>query len=479
MTVVMMQENLPMSGYQTSIFWSLPERNLNNAGRFTYGYDSRYFFEFAYGYNGSEKFDKDKRFGFFPSVGAGWLISNESFWKPMKKIVNSLKLKATYGKVGNDAITENLGDRFHYLSKIFLGGGEYRWGDNMMNVYSGYTIQQYAAPEITWEISKKYNLGLELGLFEGDVVNLQVDVFKDDRSQIYMRRENIPHSVGIEPSSINGNIGRVASKGIDGSLDIKYFFNKDAWITGRANFTYATNKLIELDEKNYADEYLKRKGHSTEQQWGYIAERLFVDENEIFNSPSQSSNAGSYSAGDIKYKDVNDDGVVNSNDRVAMGYPTSPEIQYGFGLSGGYKNFDLSFFFQGNARVSFFINPGKIAPFYNRRNALSIIARDSWSESNPDIHAFWPRLSTEQINNNVQTSTWWLREGGFLRLKTVEAGYNLPGYRKIGLQNARIYFSAENLFYISPFKLWDPEMGDGGLGYPPNRRFNIGVQLSF
>jgi TonB-linked SusC/RagA family outer membrane protein len=476
MTVGLMQETLPMGGNNTSIYWTLPERNLNNAGRFTYGYDIRYFFEFAYGYNGSEKFSGEKRYGFFPSYGLGWLVSNESFWLPLKKTVNSLKLKATYGIVGNDAIA-GLGGRFYYLSDIALGGGSYRWGDNLLNEYSGYSIRRYAAPEITWEISKKYNLGLEMGLFKDDAVKFQIDFFKDDRSRIYMNRENIPQSVGLETGTINGNVGRVKSQGIDGSLDVNYSFNRDAWITGRANFTYAANKYVELDEKNYADEYLKKIGYSTGQVWGYIAERLFVDEDEIFNSPRQ--DFGLYSAGDIKYKDVNNDGVVNGNDRVAMGYPITPEIQYGFGLSGGYKKFDASFFFQGNARVSFFIAPDKIAPFYNRRNALAIIAKDSWSESNPDIHAFWPRLSTDQVANNVQPSTWWLREGGFLRLKTVEAGYNLPGYHKIGLQSARIYFSAENLFYVSPFKLWDPEMGDSGLGYPPNRWYNIGVQLSF
>ncbi|GAP73012.1 hypothetical protein SAMD00024442_54_14, partial [Candidatus Symbiothrix dinenymphae] len=198
-------------------------------------------------------------------------------------------------------------------------------------------------------------------------------------------------------------------------------------------------------------------------------------------------------AGDIKYKDVNGDGVVNQNDQIPMGFPTTPEIQYGFGLSSGFKKVDVSFFFQGSARVSFFIDPKGnydsdgngsldahgIAPFVSRRNALAIVARGSWSETNPDVHAFWPRLSTEEIANNTQPSSWWLRDASFLRLKTVEAGYNFDNIKRIGLENIRLYFSAENLFVISPFKQWDPEMGRSGMGYPLNRRFNVGLQVSF
>jgi hypothetical protein len=184
-------------------------------------------------------------------------------------------------------------------------------------------------------------------------------------------------------------------------------------------------------------------------------------------------------AGDIKYKDVNGDGTVDKNDMVPMGYPTVPEIQYGFGLSGGYKNFDCSFFFQGNARVSFFIDAVGIAPFEQRRNALAIIARDSWNETNPDVHSFWPRLSTEPLTNNTISSSWWLRDGSFLRLKSVEMGYSLPGVQKIKLNSSRIYVNIENLFVISSFKLWDPELRGSGLGYPLNRRFNVGIQLFF
>lgn len=491
MTVGMFEEYLLTSGNSNSIYETLPERNMGNSGRLTYDYDTRYFFEFAYGYNGSEKFRGDKRYGFFPSFGAGWLISNESFWAPMENIINTLKLKFTWGKVGNDAIAERQ-DRFFYLSDISKGSDDnatygYRWGTTFMNSYGGYQINRYANPDITWEVSTKMNMGIELSFLE-DALKIQGDFFKDIREQIYLQRQNFPSSAGLE-ATISGNVGKVESWGYEGSVDYQYISTNNWWLTGRANFTYATNKYVELDEKDYADEYLKRKGHSINQWWGLIAERLFVDEAEIANSPRQ--DFGTYQAGDIKYKDVNGDGVVNDNDMVPLGLPTVPEIQYGFGLSGGLKNFDASFFFQGNARVSFFIdssernnadtNESGIAPFASRRNALALIAEDHWSETNPDVHAFWPRLSVDPLENNTQVSTWWLRNGAFLRLKTVELGYNLPGnlFKKIGLQNSRIYLSGTNLFVISPFKLWDPEMGRAGLGYPPNKRFNVGIQLSF
>lgn len=489
MTVILAEENLLTSGNSRSIYATLPERNLGNSGRVTYGYDDRYFFEFAYGYNGSEKFTGEKKYGFFPSVGAGWIVSNEPFWGTnTKKVIDMLKFKFTWGMVGNDAISNREG-RFFFLSNIKLGGSGdgfgYVWGETFTNSYGGYGTLRYANPDISWEVSQKYNIGLELALLRNGPLKFQIDFFKDIRDKIYMTRQNFPATAGLE-TSISGNVGKVESRGIDASIDLQYAFGRDFWITSRANFTYATNKYLELDEKNYPDAYLKKMGYNINQQWGLVAERLFVDDVEIQNSPHQ--DFGTYQAGDIKYSDINGDGVVNSNDRIAMGYPTTPEIQYGFGISTGYKNFDLSFFFQGNARVSFFINPSAgggddgaegIAPFANRRNALAIVARDSWSETNPNVHAFWPRLSTDPISNNMQQSSWWMRDGSFLRLKSVELGYNLPGIKKLHMQSSRIYLSAENLFVFSPFKLWDPEMGRRGLGYPLNRKFNIGIQLSF
>lgn len=489
MTVGMMEEKLLTAGNSTSIYETLPERNMGNSGRMAYDFDNRYFLEFAYGYNGSEKFDGSKRFGFFPSVGGGWMLSNESFFEPLSNLFSTVKFRATWGLVGNDAIAERR-DRFFYLSDIGLRGGTntktngYRWGSNFMNAYSGYYINRYANPDITWEVSEKYNLGLEIGMFR-EALQIQADFFRDIRGNIYMERQNFPSTAGLE-ASISGNVGKALSQGFDGSISYQHFFNNNFWLNGRANFTYAVNEYLELDERNYADRYLSQLGQNINQQWGLVAERLFVDEAEIANSPRQ--DFGLYQAGDIKYKDINGDGVINGNDRVPLGFPTIPEIQYGFGVSAGFKSFDFSFFFQGNDRVSFFINSGVaggsdgdegIAPFVMRRNALEVVARDYWTETNPNVHAFWPRLSTFPIENNMQQSSWWLRDASFMRLKSVELGYSPKGLERIGLgPGTRIYLTAENPLLFSRFKLWDAEMGRRGLRYPPNKRFNIGIQLS-
>lgn len=484
-----MEENLLTGGNSNSIYETLPEKNMGVSGRATYDFDTRYFLEFAFGYNGSEKFDGGKRFGFFPSIAGGWLASNEKFWQPLKSIISTLKFKGSVGLIGNDAIAERR-DRFFYLSDISRYYGEssvtgygYRWGESFTNSYGGYKINRYANPNISWEKSTKWNTGIEMGFLD-EALKIQGEFFGEKRTNIYMQRENFPATAGLE-ASVSGNVGELKVRGFDGSIDYQHFFTKDFWLQGRGNFTYSTNEYVKLDEKDYPDEYRKRLGHNYAQQWGLVAERLFVDEEEIANSPRQ--DFGEYMAGDIKYKDVNGDGVIDENDQVPLGYPTIPKIQYGFGLSAGYKNFDFSFFFQGNAMVSFFIHPGVggdggvegIAPFVNRRNALKIVADDYWSETNPNVNAFWPRLSTTPINNNMQQSSWWLRDGSFLRLKTVELGYTFKGWKKVGLQSARVYLSGENLFVLSKFKLWDPEMGRKGLGYPPNQRYNMGLLLNF
>jgi TonB-linked SusC/RagA family outer membrane protein len=488
MTVGTMEEKLLTSGNSTSIYETLPERNMGNSGRANYSYDGRYYLEFAYAYNGSEKFTGDKRYGFFPSVGGGWTISREDFWESMRDVVSTLKLRGSWGMVGNDAIAQRV-DRFFYLSDISLTGGTnstvsgYRWGSSFMNSYSGYTVRRYANPNITWEQSEKWNLGMEANFFK-ESLKTTLDFYRDVRSKIYMRRENFPATAGLE-AAVSGNVGEVQSKGFESSIDYQKTINKNWWASGRFNFTYATNKLVKIDEKNFPDEYLKRLGSNINQQWGLVAERLFVDEQEIKNSPKQ--DFGEYMAGDIKYKDINGDGIINDNDRVALGFPTVPEIQYGFGASVMYKNVDFSFFCNGSARTSFFIDASAsssstqagIAPFARRRNALSIIADDYWSETNPDVHAFWPRLSTDPINNNTRQSSWWLRDGSFMKLKSVEIGYNLKGLKNWGIKSgSRIYVSGENLMTFSSFKLWDPEMGRNGLEYPPNKRYNIGILLT-
>lgn len=470
------------NGNESDLQKSLPSRNVNLAGRYTYAYDGRYFVEFNFGYNGSERFAKKERFGFFPSGGVGWFVSNEDFFpEALKKTVTKLKLKATYGLVGNDAIGSE-DDRFFYLSNVnmnnsYLSSSFGTLGNSGGRGLSGISISRYPNEDITWEIARKANYGIELGLF--DKIEIQADYFTEKRWNILMDRAAIPETMGLQ-SSLRANVGEAKSHGIDMSLDYNHSINKDLWITGRVNYTYATSEFLVYEEPDYSSTPWKsRIGHSLAQEYGYVAERLFIDEEDIRNSPVQ---FGNYMAGDIKYKDLNGDGKITELDQAAIGYPTSPEIVYGFGVSMGYKDFDLSCFFQGLARESFWIDVEKTSPFIGNQSALLQAYADShWSEANRNTQALWPRLSTSIIENNNKRSTWFMQNGGFLRLKSLEFGYRIPKHilAKAHVSDLRLYLSGTNLLTFSKFKMWDPEMGGNGLGYPIQRVFNAGVQLSF
>ncbi|TKG95634.1 SusC/RagA family TonB-linked outer membrane protein [Puteibacter caeruleilacunae] len=483
MLVYMMRESKKAN--QGSLQKSLPYRNLGLSGRFTYSYNSRYFAEFNFGYNGSERFSEGERFGFFPSFGAGWYVSNEEFWSPLKNKINKLKLKATYGLVGNDAIGSS-SDRFFYLSNVNMSDKNkgMSFGDENSFYQRGVSISRYENEDITWEIAKKANLGIELGLF--DCVDLQIDLFRENRSNILMDRI-IPADAGLQ-ANVRANVGKAQSEGIDISLDYQHFFSNDFWVTARGNFTYATGKFKFVEEPDYsATPWLSKVDQPINQKWGYIAERLFVDEAEVRNSPEQTF--GDYMAGDIKYRDVNGDGKVSSLDKVPIGHPTTPEIVYGFGASLGYKNFDINCFFQGSARSSFWLDVKKTAPFIDSdgnssktNNALlQVYADDFWSEENRNSFALWPRLAPYNVENNSQLNTWFMQDGSFVRLKNLEVGYSMPQrlINRFGAEKLRVYMSGSNLMCWSSFKLWDPEMAGNGFGYPVQRVFNLGVQISF
>ncbi|MDR1610749.1 MAG: TonB-dependent receptor [Candidatus Symbiothrix sp.] len=470
---------------------SLPHRNLGLAGRFTYGFDSRYFMELNFGYNGSERFHSTQRWGFFPSAGVGYIITNEKFMEPYLKTISKLKLKATYGLVGNDAIGRDE-DRFYYMSQLNMndGGRGYSVGDEYGFHRNGISIQRYADPDITWEISRKSNFGLELNLW--NTLEVQADYFMEERSNILQERSSIPTTMGLQVTP-RANIGEATGSGFEISVDYNKSFTKDLWTLVRGNFTYASSKYKVYEEPDYlaaGAPWRSHVGRKLSQTYGYIAERLFIDDEEVANSPTQTF--GEYGAGDIKYKDINGDMQIDQNDQVPIGFPTTPEIIYGFGLSAGYKNFDISLFLQGSARSSFWINPANTAPFVkdNRealanfdtnRAMLKYYADSHWTEDNRDVYALWPRLSETPIGNNQVTSTWFMRDGSFIRLKTAEIGYTLPQklLHRIRFSNVRLYVSGNNLAVLSAFKMWDPEMGDNGLAYPLQRVLNFGINVEF
>ena len=463
---------------QGNLQLSLPSRNVGLAGRSTYNYDNKYFFEFNFGYNGSERFAANNRWGFFPSAGVAWVVSNESFFEKYKSAISNLKIRYTYGLVGNDQIGDAR-DRFFYLSQVNMndeGRGSY-FGENLDKGGAGIRVNRYANEDITWENSTKQNFAIELGLF--GKANIIAEYFTEHRRDILMTRSAIPSTVGLQ-AEVRANVGEATARGIDIQSDFMHSWNEHFWTSARANFTYSTSKFKVYEEPEYKEAYRSRVGHSLTQTWGYIAERLFMDDAEANNSPTQTF-GGLYGGGDIKYLDVNQDGQITAADQVPIGNPTSPEIIYGFGTSIGYKGFDVSVFFQGLANESFWIDPVETSPFQNQTQLMAAYANSHWSESNQNMYALWPRLSSTLVNNNIQTSTWFMRDGTFLRLKQAEIGYSIPGKWKerIKLNNFRVYVSGTNLLKFSKFKLWDVEMGGNGLGYPLQRVFNLGINMSF
>ena len=472
-----------------SLQLSLPSRNAGLSGRFTYGYDKRYFVEYNFGYNGSERFHKSHRWGFFPSAGLAWMMSNEKWFKPLTKVVSNLKLRYSYGLVGNDNIGSS-SNRFYYLSEMSMNnsGLGASFGETRNVGYSGIGVVRYANEAITWEKSYKSNYALELGLFKK--LDIIAEYFTEHRTDIFMQRADIPNTMGLQ-AAVYGNIGQARSKGIDIQADYKQAWASGLWASARANFTYSTGKYDVYEEPTYPESYRQHAGRSIRQTWGYIAERLFVDDEDAANSPSQAAFGSQYGGGDIKYTDVNGDGVITNADMVPIGYPTSPEIIYGFGVSLGHKGFDVSVFFQGLGRESFWIdatsaystkyNKYGTAPFVNNGQLLKAYSDSHWSEDNRDIYALYPRYSAYENHNNTQVSTWWMRDGSFVRLKQMEFGYTLPQKltNKIHIDNLRVYFQGNNLLCWSKFKLWDPELAGEGFNYPIQRTFNIGVNVTF
>lgn len=484
---------------------SLPYRNLGASGRASYSYDSRYFVEFNFGYNGSERFAPNHRYGFFPTIGAGWVISNEKFWDgPIANIITRLKIRGSYGLVGND----NIGNqRFFYLSNVTpdntnqsnSSAANYNplyyssFGSTNSYTLYGTTIQAYPNPDVTWERSKKSNIAIEATIAKN--LNITAEYYHEHRYDILIPRGYIPVTVGIENtanSNLQANLGVVDANGLDLNVNYNARITKDLTAQLLGNLTVTSSKIVYTEEPQYKYGYEFRKGQPINQQFGYIAERLFVDDKEAQNAPPQTFGNGRPAAGgDIKYRDVNGDGVVDGDDQVPIGLPTTPQIIYGFGFSLQYKSFDISAFFQGLARESFFINPTSgtdiskgiygTAPFVNNAQLLKAYADDHWSEEHQNLYALYPRLSTSDVSNNEVQSTWWMRDGSFMRLKSAEIGYSLPRrwIKRAYMENARFYLSGLNLLTFSAFKLWDPEMAGQGFGYPIQRVFNLGLNLNF
>ena len=460
------------------------------AGRLSTTFDNRYVAEFNFGYNGSENFAKGKRFGFFPSFAIGWLLSEEPFMESMKPIFHKIKFRASIGQAGDDNIG---GRRFAYLGTLYTEQEGYKWGTNGQRDYikKGITEGEIGVDNLTWETVTKKNFGIELGLW--NMLDFNFDIFREDRKDIFMQRTIIPTQTGFVTAPW-ANFGKVKNQGIEMTLNFHKQWTKDLFTSAYANFTYAKNEVVEKDEPDaLKGTHRSQTGRSMNELWGLTAERLFTYDD--FNEdgtlkdgiPSQEGvGAVKLYPGDIKYVDVNGDGVITEEDEGFIGGTVDPRIVYGFGGVISYKNFDLNFFFQGTGDMyrviggqPYFLPGGGTT---TEGNAYAYNLDDRWTETNQDPYAFWPRLTYGPNKNNYRASTWWKKDMSFLRCKTIEVGYTFPKawFERFYVKSCRVFVSGNNLFCLSDFKLWDPELGtNDGLKYPMNRSVMFGIDVNF
>ncbi len=474
-TMLMYYDRDYINGNAATAILSLPYRRQGVAFRATYDFDDRYFAEFNMGYNGSENFPKGQRFGFFPAVAAGWIVSNEQFMQKTMPAVSLLKLKGSLGLVGSEALPG--GERYGYLSIYGAGLGGYTFGE-IATAYTGTGENRIGVRDLTWEKGLKSNIGFELQLFNG-AISLEADYFHETRTDILLQRASLPVMAGMNSAPF-ANMGKMVNRGVDGTLEVNKRFT-DGGVRVYGNFTHARDKILEQDEADRNYPYRSRTGHKFGQNFGLIALGYFVDEEDIRNSPQHTF--GDVRPGDVKYLDINGDGIVSIDDEVPIGYSNLPEINYGFGAQADFRNFDIGVFFRGQSRVSYLLG-GSYIPFNQGvgKGNLFEQALDRWTVENPDQDALYPRLFNGTSANNWQSSTKRLYDGRFLRLADAEAGYTLQSnaLSALRIKRLRIYALANNLALFAPWKLWDPETGTGNGGnYPLQRKINFGVRAIF
>lgn len=477
-----------IDGNASTFTSAVPFRNRGLTGRLTYGYDNRYFLEGNFGYTGSENFSPDNRFGFFPSAGVGYIISNEKFYEPFKDIMPYFKLRYSYGLTGNGGFST----RFLYLTqlaKTTATGYQFGTPTALSPAYSGYAESQIAT-DPSWETSYRHNLGIEMNFLKNDL-KIVTELFREMRKGILRADQTIPGLSGFGGVNPTRNIGIVKNEGIDVTMTYKKTFSKQRWINVTGTFTFNDNTNLQdgLPPQRYP--WMEWKGKQVDAKTLYIAEGLFKDQAEIDRSAKQT---GDIRPGDIKYKDLNEDGVIDANDIARIDVSGTPKMMYGVNLQFGWKGFDIGAFVQGTGKtwLSYGMGDGT-TPFSQGpiSAGLMSMATDRWTEANPNPNAFYPRMNTNQDpNSNYLNSTWWLKPSDFVRLKSAEIGYTLSATltKRIGISNLRVFLNGTNLLTWSKWKHWDPELNDTGTSstnytrgesYPNTKAYNFGVRASF
>lgn len=445
-------------------------------GRLTYDYSGKYMFEGNFRYDGSMKFAPDKRWGFFPSFALGWRLSEESFIKDNFKSIDNLKLRGSWGQAGNDRV----GD-YQYLASYGAGSYPYSFGGTVVQTFRESRLPN---PNITWETATSTDVGLEGSLWKG-LLSFETDYFFKRTDNILRPTQKTSSIIGINLP--DENIGIVENKGIEFTIGHK---NKIGEFNYNANFvfTYAKNKAIELSEAigTLNDPIRRKTGNPLYAYYGLIADGLFTSDSEIAKAPNQ---GGGIKPGDIKYKDINGpkgvaDGIIDSYDETKIGYSSIPEIIYGINMGAEYKGFDLTLNFQGATRVDYMIEGPLANAFANGGGVQQWFINERWTSENNNANARYPRMTTSPPANNTKASTYWLRDGSYLRLKTLQIGYNFDRalLSNIKIEGFRIYVSGQNLFTWTKDKLvdFDPEAyHSAGKFYPQAKVYTVGLNLTF
>lgn len=440
---------------------------LNYFGRVLYDYDNKYMLQFQFRYDGSQNFPPGNRYGFFPGVSAGWTISKEDFMSNIDWL-NNLKLRASWGQMGNDAVAA-----YQYMILYGLTSGSVFNGA----LASGLSQKNTPNPNITWEVANSYDVGLESSFFGGQL-NFEFDWFKSRRTNILTKRNaSVPAFTGL--SLPDENIGIAENKGIEFMIGHQKAINKDLSYSISGNFTYAKSEVVFSDEVPMAEEYQKSEGHPIGSSLRYKAIGIYSEAD--INDPNVAKRPGTM-AGDIKIWDANGDGEINSLDQIRQDLTDIPQIVYGLNLGLTWKQFDIQLMFQGQAKVINTINDVWVDPSSGGAgNLMTWWTEDMWTPENPD--GTKPRLGTP---NKIGGTTFTNINAAFFKLKNAEIGYTLPTSirEKIGVANARIYLSGTNLFSIDHMRGMgiDPEATGGGYGgwaLNPQRLINIGVNVSF
>lgn len=457
----------------------LAKRYQGLVGRVTYGYDDRYLAEFNAGYNGSENFLQGKRFGFFPAVSVGWRISNEEFMAGTAQWLNNLKIRASYGEVGNDIYTVNgTAQRFLYEEKWSQVSNAYYFGSSGK---TGIYESQYPNLGVTWERAHKYNVGLEFGLWNG-LLNGNVDVFYEKRNDILTSYLTRPQWVGVALAA--GNLGETKNSGYEIELKHNNRINEDLSYNVGLTYSHARNEIISMDEPELKTAYRKREGNPISQYFGLIAEG-FVTQADLDNPDFPVSTFGAVKVGDLKYKDANGDGFIDDRDESRIGYSDIPENTYALSLGVNYKGWGFSVMFQGVDHVSryydaeamyAFVSGGKVKEHHLER----------WNPAHSEAynlqHANYPLLHYDNYgDHNQRTNSFFLKNGSFVRLKNIELSYTLPeNWSKVaGMSNCRLYVNANNLITWDHLNnLTDPE-SNGSNRYPIMKTVNFGVNIKF